>query len=500
MARKIHVTRTFAPLQFEALEPHRFEDLVRGLLHGYRDWQRIEATGRGGSDDGFDIRAYERTVIVERADTEDDEDREQAIVAEGNLWMIQCKREKRLSAARIVAIIDEAVRREAPPYGYVLAAPVNFTKRSYDAFRTALIDRGVTEFQLLGRAELEDMLYQPKNDQVLFTFFGISLTSRKRSRVTDIRATVSTKNKLFKILGGNGPSSGFSTDVLVRDTDDTCYPDEDAAPDFKIKPAWRAYVAHEHHVDGVCFHVGRHYAYFDAQKKTWDFIQQPNRARPSLDEEQDPEVRSKDQIARERAQDLWNHLPSWQRAEYVVDGLITYGRVDFVDREGDQKYPMPHLYVRFGTKGPFDGYWEFLEHNQSGYVSLEGMTRVEFFPKDLPEIRYGKIHTDKKIAMPSYLAHRVRAGQHAFFDFENAYEFLNERDVIEIPNPDDRSTSKVHAEVTFKHRATVAQLIELDPSLAFQMEQQIGRKPEPDEQTTVLQLKEVYDFQLERRR
>ena len=34
---KVHATRTFAPLQFEALEPHRFEDLVRDLMYDYRD-------------------------------------------------------------------------------------------------------------------------------------------------------------------------------------------------------------------------------------------------------------------------------------------------------------------------------------------------------------------------------------------------------------------------------------------------------------------------------
>ena len=99
--------------------------------------------------------------------------------------MIQCKREKKLSASRITAIIDDAVKKERPPYGYILAAPVNFTKKSYDAFRSALIERGVSEFQLLGKAELEDMLYQPKNDRVLFAFFSVSLVTQRRSRINN---------------------------------------------------------------------------------------------------------------------------------------------------------------------------------------------------------------------------------------------------------------------------------------------------------------------------
>jgi len=53
------------------------------------------------------------------------------------------------------------------------------------------------EFYLWGKAELEDMLHLPKNDRILFTFFGISLVTRRRSRSTEIRFTVNNKNKLF---------------------------------------------------------------------------------------------------------------------------------------------------------------------------------------------------------------------------------------------------------------------------------------------------------------
>ena len=60
------VTKTLGPLHFEDLEPHRFEDLVRELVYDFKDWQSIEATGRSGPDDGFDIRAYERVSSPER--------------------------------------------------------------------------------------------------------------------------------------------------------------------------------------------------------------------------------------------------------------------------------------------------------------------------------------------------------------------------------------------------------------------------------------------------
>ena len=56
---KPDVTRTLGPIHFEDLDPHRFEDLVRQLAYDFKQWQSIESTGRGGADDGFDIRRYE---------------------------------------------------------------------------------------------------------------------------------------------------------------------------------------------------------------------------------------------------------------------------------------------------------------------------------------------------------------------------------------------------------------------------------------------------------
>lgn len=498
MIKKIHVTRTFAPLQFEALEPHRFEDLVRDLMYGYRDWQRIEATGRGGADSGFDIRAYERAISIARNVSEDDEDREEAVVAEGNLWMIQCKREKKLGAARIASIINEAVNRKDPPYGYVLAAPVNFTKKSYDAFRAAAIERGILEFQLLGRAELEDMLYQPKNDRVLFAFFGISFASQKRSRVTDIRATVNTKNKLYKIIGEHGRS--HLIDVLVRDTNDTEYPDEGAYPDFKERPRWRVFTACAHHPEGVRFHVRRHYAYVNEQKKEWDYIGIPNLTRHISPRSHDQDDRASDRDLRERAEDFWNHLPVTQQAMFIVDALIPYKNVDFIDKEGDELNHMPHLYVPFGKAGPFDGFWEHLERGENSYLSLKGMTQISFFPKDLPSITYGKIHRDTKLAMPNYLAYRIRSGgQHAFFDFENQYSHLAVRDVVEVPNPETRDPKKMYAEVMFKLQSTVAELVAYDAMLAHRIREQAEPEIESGKQVTMFQLKQVYDFELERR-
>jgi len=54
--QKNSVTRTYGPIHFDDLEPHRFEDLIRELIYDYKDWQSIEATGRSGNDGGLTSR------------------------------------------------------------------------------------------------------------------------------------------------------------------------------------------------------------------------------------------------------------------------------------------------------------------------------------------------------------------------------------------------------------------------------------------------------------
>ncbi|MFC6662821.1 hypothetical protein [Deinococcus multiflagellatus] len=84
--------------------------------------------------------------------------------------------------------VEESVQGPDVPYGFILAAACDFSKKAYDAFRLALIGTGVQEFQIWGKAELEDMLFQPKNDHLLFAYFGISLQVKKRTRQTKLRS------------------------------------------------------------------------------------------------------------------------------------------------------------------------------------------------------------------------------------------------------------------------------------------------------------------------
>ncbi len=125
MVTKLRATKTINPLHFEDLEPHRFEDLVRRLLYSFRDWNGIEATGRSGSDEGFDVRAWEKGETVSNVS---DEGEEGVRTLEGRLWQIQGKREKTITPAKMRTLIEEGVDQRNPPFGYVLAAATNISK------------------------------------------------------------------------------------------------------------------------------------------------------------------------------------------------------------------------------------------------------------------------------------------------------------------------------------------------------------------------------------
>jgi hypothetical protein len=188
-------TRTIGPLHFEDLEPHRFEDLVRQLAYDFRTWKHLEATGRSGGDDGFDARGTER--VIEAQDEEEAEDDVDLASGEDRIWLIQCKRERRITPKKLGEYLDAI-----PPsswdrlYGFVFVAASDFSKLARDEFRAKTRARGVTEAHIWGKGEIEDMLFQPKNDHLLFAYFGISLQMRKRTLRTDLRSRLNTKRKL----------------------------------------------------------------------------------------------------------------------------------------------------------------------------------------------------------------------------------------------------------------------------------------------------------------
>lgn len=494
MARS-SITKTLGPIHFEDLDPRRFEDLVRELAYDFKDWQSIEATGRGGSDDGFDIRAFERLGNATAESDEHDSSEEATHPMEGHVWMFQCKREKQIGPARVASIISDGVDPKNPPYGYVLAAPANFSKASYDKFREELRKRGVMEFYLWGRAALEDMLHLPKNDHILFTFFGISLVSKRRSRATEIRAVVNTKNKLLKLLG----ESPHHKAVLLRDTKDVHYPYKAECKDFKNRPRWKEYPVVKMHPLGLVVQIAKYFAFYDPIKKEWDFSDAINLVHRQVDNEE----RQKNHDLRQNVEGFWEFFQKSNQKMFVINGFVRFDSIALVDSEGDSLYKFPHIYVDFhGDRGPFAGFYEYLEISEYHHESVEGLKRVKKFPSTFSKPRVGIVYRDKTI----HLNDRARAllkrgslGIHTMYDCDDRYQFLNPSDVVEVEQTEDRDGKRDLIKITNKRQERAEDFLkqfEDDPMARRAVEEQIGRELVSNGTITIYEFKIVYEWQL----
>ena len=485
------ITKTLGPIHFEDLEPKRFEDLVRELIYDFKDWQSIEATGRGGSDDGFDIRAYERVSQpeTERDDGESGEDDEAPHPMEGNLWMFQCKREAQIGPTEVAKIINDGVKADNPPYGYVLAASANFSKKSFDVFREELRTRGVMEFYLWGRAILEDMLHQPRNDRILFTFFGISLVTRRRSRATDIRAIVARKNRLIRILDEH-PSH---EPILVRDTKDIHYPDSDRYQDFDKIPRWRVYTAVDLDPRGLVLEVHEYFAYLDRAKREWDMTEALNLVHRH--EQEGPEERRLSHDLRDKIDSFWHFIPHANRTTYVKNGLIKFEDIAVIDDKGDSEFKFPHIYVDFqGTKGPFCGFARYLKIHEHRHELLDGLTRVKHFPKTFDAPRIGAVHRDRTLKIADRAGRILEVGNASLntrYDVDGRYDFLAEADVIGVEGTQEklgRSGEPTLVQITHRRAITGKEFLEGlmdDPSLKHRVEEQVGREVDDDDQLRI---------------
>ena len=373
--------RTLNPLHFEDLEPHRFEDLVRQLAYDFKVWKSIEATGRTGSDEGFDVRAWEDVFTEERP--EDDDETEGGVSrSEGRLWLIQCKREKTIGPKKLgkyVAKIgpDHGVR----VYGVIFAAACDFSKRSRDTFREVLRGKGVQEFYLWGKAELEDMLFQPKNDNLLFAYFGISLTVRRRSLKTQIRSRLTIKRKTLTHLG---PLKGrsYNNEILIRDSKDTAFPFKKHVADFEKNPSWWPLEFAGHYHSGIMVLTNKFYAYIADDGMHWDYFPKVNAATPMGHPWEDKVTTDKRRISSDPVKRFWLEIINDNQAWFEILHFIPYERIVAIDEHGDPVFQHPHIYIERRPSGDFfeKGYREVLR-------GIGGFGRKIYFPKSQDRVK-----------------------------------------------------------------------------------------------------------------
>lgn len=497
----IRITKTLGPIHFEDLDPHRFEDLVRELAYDFKEWQSIEATGRSGSDEGFDIRAWEKTQEITNKDDQE-EDSEGVHPMDGNLWMIQCKREKAMGPTKIAEIIKSAVNKKTPPYGYILAASASFSKKSYDTFREELRKKGVMEFHLWGKAELEDMLHQPKNDHTLFTFFGISLVTRKRTRAREIKFTINNKNKLLRVLSDGEQTQNMWKPVLVRDIKDTYYPYKDEYKDFEKNPRWEEHMAFGYTSSGLLIHASEYYAYVDAAKKEWDFTKAVDLV--IREKEIDTHRGDKDYYKkRERVEDFWKHTPRRNQATLHNEGLIRFEDMLVIDDKGDILYDFPHIFVDFQPqRGTFKGIWNILHvANREINIREEPYKRIKVFPASFPAITKSKLHKEESVQWDEETLRLFKIGgalEDTLFDVDGKYSFLSQRDAITVAGITDGDNVPSFIKITHKYTTTIDEYLKErseQPYLRQSIERQVGRSIKSGENLVVFEFERSYGWE-----
>ncbi|MGO8147092.1 restriction endonuclease [Rhizobium leguminosarum] len=370
---KVNYTRTVNPLQFDALEPKRFEDLVRQLLHDFRPWRQLEATGRSGSDDGFDVRGWESSGGIADAETESEEDLA-SISAGDRIWLVQCKRERTIGPTKLINYLNDISDDDVKTlHGIAFVACADFSKKARDDFRSWCVEHGVAEFHLWGKAELEDALFQPKNDGLLFAYFGLSLTIRRRSEQARLRAQTTVKRKLSTAIEK-------AHHFLLRDAADDKYPyrpkrDEDFG--------WWVYSRPKLTFRGLEVVVRRYFAFIDDDGKHWDYANAHNDGR--LDARLDPwrggEVQWEQ---RQTLYDFWSAFPRQNQAWLEVWGVMPFLSVIEVDELGDDITGHPHIFVipHAGISRPFEHDYAELESLGRRTVNPRPSTRIEKFPAE----------------------------------------------------------------------------------------------------------------------
>jgi hypothetical protein len=329
-------------------------------------------------------------MVSAREEPEDEADSEEvAPQFDERSWFIQCKREKSIAPKKAARIAEEAVPSD-PPYGLVLAAACDFSLRARSAFRDEALSRGVTEVHIWGKAELEDMLFAPENDHLLFAYFGLSLRARRRSLKTVVSGRLTTKKRLVKALGPLHSPSTYA--VLIRDAAAPDYPWPSDPATFAKAPRWRYFRPTAHHrPDHLAVIVEEELAFVDPNTEQWDAIPDSAVAYPAHPRLiGGPDVQELHIPAHEHARRFWTtKVPDWKRAYRHRIGFIHYDRILLIDELGDSAHEPPHILVECVRPDDlFDGFVWIVQSAGHGGVLMraEADSRISHFPVPIPAV------------------------------------------------------------------------------------------------------------------
>jgi hypothetical protein len=356
------------------------------------------------------------------------------------------------------------------------------------------------EFYLWGKSELEDMLFLPKNDSILFAFFGLSLITRKRLRATEIKFSINNKNKLLRILGDGDAAQTLSKTFLARDFKDVHYPWKNDYKDFDKAPRWKEYTAVGFHPLGLIADVAQYFAFVDRRKKTWDYVSSENLIRRQTEDDEDPARSKEDFENREKIRNFWRYLPRDNQAQLVLQGVISFEDMLVIDEKGDAEHLFPHIFIDFRTQsGPFRFFFRSLRIGNQETPLNDEYKQVPVFPATFPPPRKRKVYRDRAVQLDEDSRRRFGSSYSlkSLFDVDGKYGFLDQGDVIRVegvkPPADDK---EAFIEITCKYETGAKEYVTERPELREQIEKQTGKKLNDNDALTVLEFEHAWSWQL----
>jgi hypothetical protein len=297
-------TRTTNRLPFTELDARRFEDLCLAILYKTRPWAELRHYGRLGADQGVDI--FGRETLDNGL---------------SRIWSVQCRRYEKAPAATLRRAVDDTIARAGTiPDVLLVIVACDVSRSAFDAFRQHAAGVGVGEPLLWTASMLEATLYADRHD-LLFTFFGVSLAERSRTRESAVRRNLGLKKRM---IADFRTKSSRHSKLVIRSIDDVSYPEVDNGPGIS---SWFVVEMHGFYHNGVEVYVAVRSGIIDSDGK-WAIL---------------------------------NYGDTYDATKYEPIQVIALGRIPFrniveYDMEGDDYYSEPHIYCTFADAGePYEG-------------------------------------------------------------------------------------------------------------------------------------------------
>jgi hypothetical protein len=264
-------------------------------------------------------------------------------------------------------------------HGIVFAAACDFSKKARDQYFEKCRALGIQEVYLWGKAEIEDLLFRPQNDHLLFAYFGFSLTIRQRTIQATLRRDIATKRRLKTVVERNA-----NRVLIIRNASGDLYP---KSPPLKGKFAadhWRLCPFEQLGYEGLEVEYADYLAFFDGQ--AWDAADAVGLERSHFHLRRAWQGREGNEPY-EFASKIWETFGQ-DRAWLRLVGVIPYNRILAVDDVGDEYFELPQIYCRYEGRWPFSTIYGSIDrvertgNSDIKWVERDDPARIQRFPTE----------------------------------------------------------------------------------------------------------------------